>query len=546
MNMIKRFFILLSILGFHKFTMSQVFNEDVYKFSKTLGLIENFYVDTVNKSNLVEDAIISMLKDLDPHSVYISKEDVQKMNEPLQGSFDGIGIQFNIMRDTLLVISPISGGPSEKMGILAGDRIVKIDNELVAGVGLTNKMVFDRLRGKKGTKVLVSIKRKNIGELLDFEIIRDKIPIYSLDAYYMVNKNTGYIKLNRFSATTMQEYDEAIKKLRKQKAENLILDLTNNGGGYLNMAFNLANEFLQQQQMVVYTEGIKSPRQDYRALKKSDNNYNKVVVMIDEGSASASEIVSGALQDWDRAVLVGRRTFGKGLVQRQFSLPDLSMIRLTVAKYYTPTGRLIQKSYAKGKKGIDNYHKDIITRYNNGELSNADSIHFPDSLKYFTLKNKRVVYGGGGIMPDIFVPIDTVGYSDYYRDLIRKGAINHFIISYLDKNRKSLEKKYFKNKNKKNEGFDDFYKNFEVTDKMLNDLVEFAEKEKKMKLNEKEFEKSKRQIKINLKSLIARDIWGSSEFFQIINALDPIFEEAVRVIENDKIYKSKLLPDAKR
>ncbi len=530
----KKTIILLLTVFAYNISIAQVFNEDVYKFSKTLGLIDNFYVDTVNKSQLVETAIVNMLKELDPHSVYISKEEVKRMNEPLQGNFEGVGIQFNIMNDTLLVVTPVSGGPSEKVGILAGDRIVKVDNEMVAGVGLTHKKVFELLRGKKGTKVILSVKRNGEKELIDFEVIRDKIPIYSLDASYMVNKNTGYIKLNRFSATTMKEYLEAITNLRKQNAENLILDLSNNGGGYLNMAFELANEFLNQGEMVVFTKGIKSPQQEYKALKKSQNKYGKVVLMLDEGSASASEIVSGALQDWDRAVLVGRRTFGKGLVQRQFGLPDGSMMRLTVAKYYTPTGRLIQKAYKKGKKGIDNYHKDIINRYNNGELSNADSIHFPDSLKFQTLKNKRTVYGGGGIMPDIFVPIDTLGYSDYYRDLMRKGAINHFVISYLDKNRKSIEKRYQK------KGFEQFKKDFEVDDKMLNNLVKFAEKKKKIKPNPEQLAISKKNIKLNLKALIANNIWGRSEFFEIINELDPIYKKAVEVIESDKVYFEKL------
>lgn len=536
--MIKQIFIALSFLLFlNEYAVSQVFNEDVYKFSRTLGLIEAFYVDSVNKPELVEKAIVGMLKNLDPHSVYFSKDEVKKMNEPLQGNFEGVGIQFNIFHDTLLVVSPVSGGPSEKVGILAGDRIVKIDNELVAGIGLTNEMVFKYLKGKKGTKVILSIKRENVNEIIDFEVIRDKIPIFSLDAAYMVNKNTGYIKLNRFSATTMNEYNEAVNKLFEKKAKNLILDLSNNGGGYLNMAFELANEFLEQGQMVVYTEGLKNPRQEYKALKKANKRYGKVVIMIDEGSASASEIVSGALQDWDRAVVVGRRSFGKGLVQRQFNLPDFSMIRLTVAKYYTPTGRLIQKPY---DKGVVAYHKDIIERYNHGELSNKDSIHFPDSLKYFTMKNKRVVYGGGGIMPDIFVPIDTNGYSNYHRDLNRKGALNHFALTYLDKNRKKIEKEFLKNKKDKYEGFQRFNKNFEINDEMLNDLVKFAEIDKKIKPNPKEFEISKENIKINLKAIIANNIWDRNEFYEVINLLDPIFRKAVEVIENEEIYRNIL------
>ena len=541
-SIMRKYHVLLTIsllLVFNQNIVGQLFNEETYKFSKVLGLIETFYVDSVDKAEMVDNAIVRMLKELDPHSVYISKEDVQKMNEPLQGSFEGIGIQFNIMNDTLLVVSPISGGPSEKVGILAGDRIVKIDDELVAGIGLTNKIVFDRLRGDKGTKVIVSIKRGDDSELLDFEIIRDKIPIYSLDAAYMVNDNSAYIKLNRFAATTMNEYSKAINELRDKGAENIILDLTNNGGGYLNMAFELANEFLQQGQMVVYTEGLNNPRQDYKASKFNNDNYRKVVIMIDEGSASASEIVTGAIQDWDRGVVVGRRSFGKGLVQRPFNLPDKSMIRLTIANYYTPTGRLIQKPY---DNGVEAYHKEMITRYNNGELSNEDSIHFPDSLKFYTLNNKRTVYGGGGIMPDIFVPIDTTGYSNYYRDLIRKGIINHFVIQYLDNNRKKLEHKFSNDDEVLDDaGFIEFKSSFDITEGIINNLVKFAES-KNLPFDAEGLKKSKIQLKTNLKALIARDLWGTSMYFEIINQLDPIFLEAVKVLEDDDAYGSKLDP----
>lgn len=514
---------------------AQLFNDEVYKFSKVLGYIDNFYVDTVNKEKLVEKAVIEMLKELDPHSVYISKEELKRMNEPLEGSFEGIGIQFNILNDTLWVVSPISGGPSEKVGLLAGDRIVKIDTENVAGIGLTNQMVFDRLKGKKGTKVIVTIKRRGVNELLDFEIIRDKIPIYSLDAAYIVDDKSkiGYIKLNRFSATTMKEYQDAIDKLRGEGAAHLILDLTDNGGGYLNMAYELADEFLEKDQMIVYTEGIKSPRQDLRANKNDSFNGGRVVIMIDEGSASASEIVSGAIQDWDRGVLVGRRSFGKGLVQRPLSLPDGSAMRLTTARYYTPTGRLIQKSYEGGN---DAYHKDLVNRYNSGELTNEDSIHFPDSLKYATLVTGRPVYGGGGIMPDIFVPIDTTDYSDYYRDLIRKGIINRYILNYMDVNREELEAKYLGNKK---DDFVVFKKNYEIDDDFLKGLLDFAESEK-LEFNEEEYNKSLEHLKTNLKALVARDLFTTSEFFEIINQTDKVYLEAVKVIKNEGFYKSKL------
>lgn len=534
----KTFASILLLLLFVFTSKAQLFNDEVYKFSKVLGYIDNLYVDSVQKDQLVEKAIVEMLKELDPHSTYISKEDVKKMNEPLQGAFEGIGIQFNILNDTLLVVSPISGGPSEKVGILAGDRIVRIDTEMVAGIGLTNQMVFDRLRGKKGTKVTLGIKRRGEKDLLDFEVIRDKIPIFSLDAAYVVSKKdkVGYVKLNRFSATTMKEYTKAIHDLQNQGVENLILDLTDNGGGYLNMAHELADEFLKSGQMIVYTEGLNSPRMDYKATKSGNSETGKVVVMIDEGSASASEIVSGAIQDWDRGVLVGRRSFGKGLVQRQFPLPDGSMMRLTVARYYTPTGRLIQKSY---DGGVKKYHQDLVNRYNHGELSNEDSIHFPESDKFSTLKNKRTVYGGGGIMPDIFVPIDTNSYSDYYRDLIRKGIINRFVLKYMDKHRTELEKTY--KGSKKNRDFAYFDKNFEITEDLLADLISYAS-EQKLEFNEQEYNTSKEHLKVNLKALIARDIWGTSEFFQVFNRVDPIYNEAVKVMLDDALYQSKLLP----
>ncbi len=537
--MLKKVIILL-LASFSVLTINaqaQLFNDDVYKFSKVLGYIDAFYVDSVNKSKLVETSIISMLKELDPHSVYISKEDVKKMNEPLEGNFEGIGIQFNILNDTLIVVSPISGGPSEKVGLMSGDRIVRIDTNNIAGIGITNEMVFKYLRGKKGTKVIVGILRRGSKDIIDYEIIRDKIPIYSVDAAYMVDKNQkiAYIKINRFAATTMQEYRQAIERLQKEHgAKHLILDLTDNSGGYLNMAFELADEFLKPGQMVVYTEGLKVPREEYKATRRSSIEYGKVVIMIDEGSASASEIVTGAIQDWDRGIVVGRRSFGKGLVQRPVELPDGSMMRLTIARYFTPTGRLIQKSY---ENGSDDYHKDLINRYNHGELTNADSIHFPDSLKFSTLVNKRPVFGGGGIMPDIFVSIDTTAYSDYYRDLIRKGVVNQFVIEYIDKNRKKLEKQFIESKKANGLGY--FIDNFKVDDAFMDTFFEFA-KTKKVDFDQQGYDKSKEHLKTNLKALIARNIFDNSEFFEIVNTLDPVYLKAVEVILNDTLYQTKL------
>jgi carboxyl-terminal processing protease len=530
---------LLLILGFITLTgSSQMFNDQVYKMSKVLGLIDNLYVDSTNQSKLVETGIVAILKELDPHSVYISKDEVKETTEPLEGNFEGIGVQFSILNDTLMVVGAIPGGPSERVGIVAGDRILIIDTTNVAGIGLSNDMVFKKLRGKKGTIVTVKIQRRGEKDLLEFVITRDKIPIYSVDAAYMIDKKLkiGYIKINKFAATTTKEYQEAVAKLRKEGMKNLVLDLSDNGGGYLNAGFDLASEFLEPKQLVVYTQGSKSPKQEYKAGNIMKSDYGKVVVMVDEGSASASEIVTGALQDWDRAVVVGRRTFGKGLVQNQFPLPDGSMIRLTVARYYTPTGRNIQRPY---DKGLDEYEKDFIKRYNNGELTNSDSIHLPKNEKYYTLKNKRVVYGGGGIMPDIFVPIDTTAYSNYYSQLIRKGIMNRFVLQYVDNNRSKLETEYRKTKTSKD--FELFENKFVVDDNLMKELTDFAESQK-LAMNEEEFKKSKEHMRVNLKASIARDLFDSGEFYQIINQLDPIYNEAVKVIKDEALYNSKLQP----
>lgn len=521
---------------------SQVFNEHLYKFSKVLGLVNTFYVDTIQQKKMVENAIIEMLHKLDPHSIYISKDDVKAMNEPLQGNFEGIGIQFNILNDTIYVISAISGGPSEKLGIRAGDRIVEIEGENMAGTGIKNKDVVSKLRGKKGTVVTVGITRRNVKDLLEFTITRDKIPIHSLDAAYLIDNNSGYIKINRFSASTLREFNEALARLKIESMEgsyklkgdssntlsHLILDLRGNSGGYLNAAIDLADHFLDSRKLIVYTEGINSPKRLYKSSSKGNFKDGKVIVLVNEYSASASEIVSGAIQDWDRGVIIGRRTFGKGLVQRQYNLPDSSMIRLTIARYYTPTGRLIQKAYSKG---YQDYSRDIINRYNSGELTNEDSIHFPDSLKYKTLQYNRTVYGGGGIMPDIFVPLDTTDYTDYYRDMVRKGIINTFVLNYIDKNRKKLEKEY--------PDFDIYNKAFVVNDDLLFELLEYAEKEE-LEKNEEEFEISKDDIRLVVKALIARDMWETSEYFEIMNTKNETFQKALEVLKNKMLY-NKLL-----
>ncbi len=520
--------VVITVLLLPMVACSQMINEDVLKLMRVLNLVEANYVDTVNRYKITEAAVVGMLKELDPHSYYITKEELSKVNEEMSGAFEGIGVQFNIMNDTLVVVSPITGGPSERVGILAGDRIVSVDAENIAGNGVTNDKVFKLLRGPKGSKVELGIKRLGIKGVENYTVIRDKIPIYSLDASFMVNRNTGYIKLNRFSATTMREYYDAMGKLAAQGAKNLILDLTNNGGGYMNMAIDLADEFLDQGQLVVYTEGNKVPKEIFNSTPRGGLKSGKVVIMVDEGSASASEIVSGAIQDWDRGVIVGRRTFGKGLVQKQYPLADGSAIRLTIARYHTPTGRVIQRPYEKNDK---EYHKQISKRYEKGEMFSMDSINFPDSLKYSTLKLGRSVYGGGGIMPDMFVPIDTSTYTNFYRTLIRKGILNQFVLSYLDENRKALNYKY--------DNFEQFNKGFEVEENLVEALLAYAAKSE-VNPAEGDMERSGASIRIQLKSLLARNLYDQNAFFQLINELDPIYKAAVEIISDDDFYNNIL------
>ena len=521
--------LLILIMSVHSISSSQVIYEQALKFGRVLEWIDRYYVDSVNQEELVENAIIEMLKDLDPHSSYLTKDEAIETDEPLQGNFEGIGISFAILYDTIFVISPISGGPSEKVGILPGDRIVKVEGENVAGIGITNNEVYRLLRGEKNTKVTITVLRRYVNGLLDFTVIRDKIPIYSIDASYKVKNDIGYIKINRFSLTTIDEFKEAVEKLKAQNVKNLILDLTSNGGGYLDVAIKLADQFLDENKLIVYTEGINNPRRDYVTMLKGDFENGNILILMDEGSASASEIVAGAIQDWDRGIIVGRRSFGKGLVQRPLRLPDSSIVRLTVARYYTPTGRLIQKPYNMSKTEYDN---DIINRYNNGELSHKDSIHFPDSLKYNTLKNARIVYGGGGIMPDFFVPIDTSFYSDYYRNLLRTGILNRFALNYTDKNRKYLKSKY--------QPFNDFKYSFVVSDKLYNELTEFAKNEN-IAVDKSENDISAEKIKLLVKAYIARDLWSTSEFYEIINEQEPKYQKAIDIIENWDYYATLLM-----
>ena len=483
--------------------------------------IANLYVDETNEGKLVEAAIHGMLEELDPHSTYSNAEEVKKMNEPLQGNFDGIGIQFNMAEDTLFVIQPVSGGPSEKVGIRAGDRITHVNDTLIAGVKMTTDDITRRLKGPKGTMVSVKVVRKGVEGPLSFSIKRDKIPVYSLDASYMITPQVGYIKINRFGATTYEEFMEALASLKGQGLQDLILDLQGNGGGYLNAAIDIANEFLGSGELIVYTEGRRNPRREFFAKGDGKHQSGKLVVLVDEYSASASEIVAGAVQDWDRGLVVGRRSFGKGLVQRPIDLPDGSMIRLTVARYYTPAGRCIQKPY----ESIEQYNADLIERYNRGEMMSADSIHFPDSLKCTTLKKGRVVYGGGGIMPDYFVPVDTTLFTKYHSQLSNKGVLLKVHFQLIDAHREEWTKK-----------FDDyavFSRDFELDEAMMQQLIEEGKKEG-VAYNEEEFRKSEPLIKLQLKALIARNLWDMNEYYHTINVVNESVKKAVELLEGNK------------
>jgi carboxyl-terminal processing protease len=519
------------VIALFLFTLSassQVLNEGTLKIGRTFGLIEAFYVDTADVDKLTEKAIIEILKNLDPHSTYISAKDVKEMNEPLNGNFEGIGIQFNLLRDSIIIIEPIAGGPSEKVGLRAGDRILTIDQEKVTGIGITTTGVRKRLMGAKGTKVNITVYRKGEKEILDFAIIRDKIPIYSLDASYMLDKETGYIKLNKFAATTEKEFSAAITVLKKSNMQNLVLDLRGNGGGYMLAATTIADKFFSDQKLLVYLSGRKTPRQNYKSSGTGSLSSSRIVVLTDEGSASASEILAGALQDWDRGVILGRRTFGKGLVQNGFYLTDGSMIRLTIARYYTPSGRSIQRPY---NDGYDKYVENFLKRYTDGELMTADSIHFPDSLKYKTLVNNRVVYGGGGIMPDVFVAADTSYNTSYFRKLAGKNVLNSFTLEYYDKNRALLNSQY--------KSFEDFKKKFQFSPDDIKTFIAKGEAEG-VKYIEDQFNISKDEILLVLKGLVATNMWQTNEYFQIINVNDKVIEKALKVISDKNSYNTIL------
>ena len=486
------------------------------------AMIKNNYVDSVNESKLVEDGIRGMLEKLDPHSTYTTAKETKALTEPLEGSFEGIGVQFNIVQDTLLVIQTITNGPSEKVGILPGDRIVSVNDTAIAGVKMDRNEVVRRLRGPKGTRVRLGIVRRGIPGKLVFVVTRDKIPVKTIDAVYMIRPNVGYIRIGSFGATTYQEFMEGVARLKKQGMQDLVLDLQDNGGGYLMAAVGVANEFLKRNDLVVYTQGRASKRDEFRANGNGRLLDGKVVVLVNGFSASAAEIVTGAIQDQDRGSVVGRRTFGKGLVQRPIPFRDGSMIRLTIAHYYTPSGRCIQKPYQKGD--IESYERELDNRYKRGELYSADSIHFADSLKYQTLRQHRTVYGGGGIMPDYFVPLDTLQFTRFHRMLNAKSIIINANLRYVDNNRKTLKNRY--------KTFDDFNTRFTVPQSQIDAILKEGEAQQIKPKDQAELKRTLPLLRIQLKALVARDLWDMDEYFQIMNETNHVVRKALEVLSH--------------
>ncbi len=493
------------------------FKSDPNKLGLIIDLIESNYVDKVSVPIIIEDAIPQILKELDPHSIYIPAKDFKQVNEPLEGNFDGIGVQFNILKDTILVINTISNGPAEKVGLLAGDKIITINDSLFAGKGISNNDVIKNLKGERGTKVKVGIKRAGYKKVLNFDIIRNIIPLYSVDVAYMINEKTGYIKISQFARTTYDEFIKAVDKLHKQGMKKIVLDLRSNTGGYLDAAVNIIDEFLEKDKLIVYTKGNARQRHDYKASEKGKCKNDEIIVLIDSWSASASEIVAGAIQDNDRGTIVGRRSFGKGLVQEASYFRDGSAIRLTIARYYTPTGRSIQKPYSKGK---DDYQLDLIHRLENGEFQFGDSTKFADSLKFVT-KGGKIVYGGGGIMPDIFVPVDTAGVTPYFQKITQKALIYSYALEYTNNNRGKLSEytdyklltKYLKSQN------------------VLNSFINFASK-KGIKQKFKEIKISEKVIKTRLYGYIVRNLLDNEGYYPIIKDIDATLQRALKVFED--------------
>lgn len=491
--------------------------EEVQKMREVLSLIKNEYVDTANTEVLVEDAIQHMLGKLDPHSSYISAKDIVEANEDLRGNFEGIGIEFNIFHDTLVVVAALSGGPSESVGLQSGDKIIKVNDTIIAGIGLSNRDVQTHLKGPKGTEVKIEVLRKNVSKPIVFNIVRDKIPQFSVDASYMLDHEIGYIKVSRFAQTTYTEVKEAMKKLQGEGMKKLILDLQGNPGGYMDQAINIADEFLPKGERIVFTKGQEEKyNENAFATEQGDFERGDLIVLVNEGSASASEIVAGALQDNDRALVVGRRSYGKGLVQRPFDLNDGSEVRLTISRYYTPSGRSIQKPY----DNMDDYDKDLMQRYKKGEFFSADSIQFNDSLKFQTTSG-RSVYGGGGIMPDYFVPLDTTGNSHYFNQLFNANILREYAFGFTGKNKESLKEK----------GYPDYLQNFEISQAMINEVVEMGRKNK-IEPDYKDLLKNKRLFQIYLKAEIARNVWGKQDYFYpIYNETNEVLQQAIKLFD---------------
>ena len=513
--------------------VSRDFSASVKKLLNAHYAVNTFYVDSVDEEKILNAALVGMLKELDPHSVYSSPEETKDLNEPLEGSFSGIGVSYNMQKDTLYVIETVAGGPSEKVGILPGDRIIAVNDTAIAGVKLKTKQIMKKLRGPKGTVVHLTVLRRSQKAPIIFRVVRDKIPIYSVDAAYMIDpqSKTAYLRVSRFGATTANEVATALDSLQKAGMKQLILDLSDNGGGYLSAAVEMANEFLENNQTIVYTEGRNSPRSD--AVAKGNGKYKKlpVVVVVNQYSASASEILTGAIQDWDRGVVVGRRTFGKGLVQRPFQFEDGSMIRLTTARYHTPSGRCIQKPYTKGDKAT--YEHDIETRYKGGEFYHRDSIKVDESLRFNTLRHGRTIYGGGGIIPDVFVPLDTTCNTLYYRKLVARGILNNYVIGYVDKNRKEVQSQY--------PAVQDFVNGFVVTDAMLDDFAGMGVADS-IKIDTAQYERSKPLMRDQVKALMARDIYTNDRgaYFRVMNGRNELVRTALEVITDKKRFDSLL------
>ena len=516
MNM-KRLFVISVLIAAYSSVFAQSRDNLMRKLFIAESAIKGLYVDSVDENKLVEDGIRGMIEKLDPHSAYSTAKETKAMNEPLNGSFDGIGIQFNMQADTLLVIQPVLNGPSEKVGIIAGDRIISVNDTAIAGVNMSKEEIMRRLRGPKGTKVKLSVVRRGIKDVLTFIVTRDKIPVKTIDAVYMIRPQVGYIRIGSFGMTTYDEFMEGVDKLKMQGMKDLVVDLQENGGGYLVAAVQIANEFLKKHDLIVYTKGRAAERQEFKAEGNGHLLDGKVVVLINEFSASASEILTGAIQDQDRGLVVGRRSFGKGLVQRPIEFDDGSMLRLTIAHYYTPSGRCIQKPYTKGNQ-LD-YALDLEKRYKHGEFYSADSIHFADSLKYYTLRKHRTVYGGGGIMPDYFVPLDTTIYTPFYRQIAARSYIINTNLKYVDDNRTQLKAQY--------PDFQKFLVSYEIPQALVDDIIKQAAKDKIKPKSDEELQKTIKSLKLQMKALVARDLWDMSEYFQIMNENNTIVQRAI-------------------